>query len=163
MTFARDQLGNLKTLFIGIGDVLIGAFTLDRERFDEGLEGIKQNMIQGVSDLIDLGAELGQDFGKAFADTAAVMFAGVDTTELQRIVDEFISFNQAKAQAAAGGAGGDFAPPAATEDPKLAQIQAAALAETALTETTEEMVARRIKAAEQENEFRGRPSGATSR
>lgn len=154
--FVRDQFTNLKDLFVGIGDVLIGAFTLDRERFNEGLEGIKSAMLEGVTDMIDLGTEIGSEFGQAFADAAAVMFAGVDTTELERIVSQFITLQQATAQAAAGGVGAGGTDAAPAQDPKLQQIEAAAMAETALTETTEEMIARRIKAAELENEFRGK-------
>ena len=142
IAYAMKQFGNLQDLFVGLGNVLIGAFTMDREKFDEGLEQVKDSVIKSADDFLTLGSETGALWGEAFKRAAKAALAGIDTSEIENAVSGFVAFSDVSA---GGGGGGGGDPEVQSETEKMERLKAL---HNDYTMTIEDATKRRLESQE---------------
>lgn len=139
INFVRSRLSDVGTAAKAIGDLLIGAFTVDREQFNRGLESIKNVMVETAEDAVNLGQELGENYGESFRRTAEVLFNDVDTSGIQDKVDGFLDTLDRARQGGGGGAAPATNAQAnqqpSSEDQRVQELQRVEAAERSLTST----------------------------
>lgn len=91
VSFVMKRIASIGDQLKALGDILIGAFTADPQRVERGLDGVKNVFAEAAEDVVQLGKEMGENYGNAVKDSAEVLFADIDTSALQQTLDQFIS------------------------------------------------------------------------